>query len=594
MERDKQGARLPPGGISLVKMSDVGRRLNISKRRIRQQVSAMLQKRTAYETRWKAIRDYQLPYIGYFDDRDDEQTMADRKDRHIYNSTTWQANQIFAAGVMSGLTPPSRKWFRLSFSNKELTDNSNVGKLLDQRMDIMNDVLEKSNFYTAIHSCYLELAFGQAPLGIFPDSRYGVHFTAYPVGSYAYECGPDGLVNTFVHRMKMSAQQLVDKFGRENVTQAVRDEIDNGAGVRAVHRVVWFVTPNRLAAPDKLGSIYMPYLSAYYLEESDEDEFLYLGGFEEWPVPVARYIITGNDAYGKGPGWYAEGDAKALQLMEKDLLTAVELGVKPPMQTTAETVAKGINLVPGGKTYVRQDGAVKPLFQVQTDIGDLRAQITQLEDRIKEAYNANLFMMLNEMEDKTMTAREVIERNQEKMTVLGPVVQRMQYEFLSKIIERVYMVLDRAQVFPQPEDPAMQEMLAQQDIKIEYISPLAQAQKVAGLTNIEQFYAFLMNLAQANPDVIDKLNFPETVNRYADMLGTPVAILRTDDEYEKIQQEKAEKQDQMEQLQQAKQVADMAAPAAQAAKNAAQAAQDGNPALQQLMGADTLGYGQGG
>ncbi|WP_278832398.1 portal protein, partial [Mitsuokella multacida] len=230
------------------------------------------------------------------------------------------------------------------------------------------------------------------------------------------------------------------------------------------------------------------------------------------------------------------------------LLTAVELGIKPPMQTTAETVAKGINLVPGGKTYVRQDGSVKPLFQVQTDIGDLRTEITQLEDRIKEAYNANLFMMLNELEDKTMTAREVIERNQEKMTVLGPVVQRMQYEFLSKIIERVYMVLDRAQVFPQPEDPAMQEMLAQQDIKIEYISPLAQAQKVAGLTNIEQFYAFLMNLAQANPNVIDKLNFPETVNRYADMLGTPVAILRTDDEYEKIQQEKAEKQAQMEQL----------------------------------------------
>ena len=117
---------------------------------------------------------------------------------------------------------------------------------------------------------------------------------------------------------------------------------------------------------------------------------------------------------------------------------------------------------------------------------------------------------------------------------------------------------------------------------------------MAGLTNIEQFYAFLMNLAQANPDVLDKLNFPETVNRYADMLGTPVAILRTDDEYEKIQQEKAEKQAQMEQLQQAKQVADMVAPAAQAAKNAAQAAQDGNPVLQQLMGADTLGYGQGG
>lgn len=593
MQQTQNKARTPPAGGSLVRMSDLAKRFGIKKDRIQMQVKAMLNKRSPFETRWKAIRDYQLPYIGYFDDVDDELNTANRKDIHVYNGCTWQSNQIFAAGVMSGLTPPSRKWFRLSFSNQELMSNSDIGKLLDQRIDIMNDVLEKSNFYTAIHSCYLELAFGQAPLGIFPDSRYGVHFFAYPIGSYAYECGPDGSVNTFVHRMKMSAMQLIDQFGRENVPAEIREEADNTAGVKAMHRVTWFVCPNRLADPTKLGNIYMPYLSAYYLDESEPDEFLYLGGFNEWPVPVARYIINGNDAYGKGPGWYAEGDAKALQLLEKDLLTAVELGVKPPMQTTAETVAKGINLVPGGKTYVRQDGAVKPLFQVQTDIGDLRAQITSLEDRIKESYNANLFMMLNQMEDKTMTAREVIERNQEKMTVLGPVVQRMQYEFLSKIIERVYMILDRAQVFPQPQDPEIAEMLAQQDIKIEYISPLAQAQKVAGLTNIEQLFAFMMQLAQANPDIMGKLDFTETVNRYAEMLGAPVAVLRTDDEFAKIQEQKAAAQQQAQQMQQAQQVAQMAAPAAQAVKNAQEAANDGNPALQQLLGVNTLGYGQG-
>lgn len=584
-----RAARQPP----LILASDIAQRLGIRRRDIEQKVKQMLDKRNQYEVRWKAIRDYQLPNIGRFDGVDDEDNLARRRDRQIYNSTTEQANQIFAAGVMSGLTPPSRRWFRLDFADKELKDNSDLGELLDERLDIMADVLEKSNFYTAVHSCYLELAFGQAPLGIFPDAQHGVHFASYPVGTYCLENGPDGTVETFCRRYKMSAYQLAEKFGLENLPPNIRDQLQNSPGYKVEHKVVWFVEKNPCADSNKLGNFHLPYLCAYYLENSDPDHWLYLGGFHEWPVPVARYQVTGNEPYAQGPGWFAEGDSKQLQLLERDKLTAVELEVKPPMLTTADSAAKGINLVPGGKTFTQSQGGVVPLFQVQSNLQHLEALIATVEGRIKRAYSADLFMMLDQMEDKTMTAREVIERNQEKMTVLGPVVQRMQFEFLGRIIERVYNILDREQMFPQPQDEEMADFLAKQELKIEYISPLAQAQKMSGLVNIEQSVAFAGQLAQFKPEILDKLDWNETINRYFDLIGAPSAIKRTDDEYQQIQQQKAQEAAQAQQMQQAAQLAQMAAPAAQAAKNATEAAQDGNPALRELMGIDQYGYGQG-
>lgn len=577
----QEKARIPP----IINTADKVSKLGIKKADIQHRVKELINKREPYMARWREIRKYQLPYVGQFDGEDTEGTAANRKDTKIYHGVSWEANQIFAAGIMSGLTPPNRKWFRMVFDDESLANNTDLGNLLDERMNIINSVLERSNFYTAVHACYLELAFGQAPLGIFPDSRLGVHFVPYPIGSYAMETGPDGSIEFFCRKYKMSARQLVDKFGEENVPKNIRQELDSGGpGLKANHTVVWYVEPNKSADPNKLGGQYLPYISVYYVDGSEENDFLYVGGFYEFPVPVARYLITGNESYGKGPGWFAEGDSKALQLMEKDRLVAIELAVKPPMQASPDMANKGINMIPGGKTYRQGNDKVEPLFNVGANIQHMESAIAQQAERIKREYNANLFMMLDELSDKTMTAREVLERNQEKMAILGPVVQRMQFEFLGRIIERVYNILDRAHAFPEPEDPELAQMLASQEIKIEYISPLAQAQKMSGLVNIEQAVAFAGNLAQFDPMILKKMDWSETMNQYFALVGAPAAIKRTDDEYNNLVQQEQQAMAKMQQEQQAMNLVQAAAPAAQAAKNATDAANDGNPVLQQLMG----------
>lgn len=587
---DSEARARPEGSASFITASDIASKLNIKKADIRRKVKTLEQKRLQYEYRWKEIREYQLPYVGKFDGVDNENNSARRKDRSIYHNCAWDANQVFAAGVMSGLTPPSRKWFRLNFSNPALADNTGIAELLDQRMDIMNDVLEKSNFYNAIHSCYLELAFGQAPLGIFTDSRYGVHFEPYTVGTYCMEAGPDGEINTFCRKYTMTAQQLADKFGIDNLPANIRFNMRNENNLAKNYNVYWYVEPNRMANPEKLGAMYMPYISLYWVEGSEENEWLYVGGFYEFPVPVARFLIIANESYGRGPGWFAEGDSKGIQLLEKDMITAIELSVKPPMQTTADNLNKGINLVPGSKTVVNQPNGIQPLFQVQMNLEHLQAKISELADRIRRTYSADLFLMLDQL-DKTMTAREVLERTQEKMQQLGPVVQRLQFEFLGPIIERVYNSLDRAGIFPVPDNPEIMEILQQEEIRIEYISPLAQAQKISGLVNIEQAIAFIGTLGQFDSSVVDKVNFSAAVDKYFEMVGAPAAIKRSEEEYQKMQEEKQKAMQEQQQMAQAQQLASMAAPAAQAAKNATEAANDGNPALQQILGYNSVGEG---
>lgn len=570
--------------VSFVTTSDMALKLQLDKKKYKSKVRQMEENRQDYLKRWKAIRDYQLPYIGCFDDTADTTDYARRRDTNIYHSVAWQANQSFAAGVMSGLTPPSRQWFRLIWSNDTMKNHPEAGELLDKRMNILQDVLLKSNFYNAIHSSYLELAFGQAPLAIFQDADTGVHFVPFTVGTYMMENGPDGIVDTFCTKYEMTARQLADKFGADRLPSSIRAELEYG-GVKTKHKLWWLVEPNRFHDRNKevMDKYHMKYLSLYWLEEGEKD-FLDIGGFQEWPIPVARYLVTGNETYGKGPGWFAEGDSKGLQKLEKDDIIAVELGIKPPMAASATTAKQGINLTPGSYTVVERNEPVTPLFNVNVNLQHLQEKILDLQDRIKRAYSADLFMMLERLEDKSMTAQEVLQRKQEQLQQLGPVVQRLQFEFLRKIIERVYNILDRAGILPQPEDAELALALSNEEVTIEYISPLAQAQKMAGMTNIEQAIAFTGQLAQFDQSVLDKIDFAKTIDSYFDMVGAPASIKRTEEEYEAIQQQKAQAMAEAKQQEQMAQAVQMAAPAAQAAKNITEAANDGNPALQEWLG----------
>lgn len=558
------------------------------KKEILQRLGNLKQSRFPYEKRWKNIRDYELPFVGEFEG--EEQNKGRRKDLSIANGIAWLADQAFAAGIMSGLTPPARQWFKFSFSNSSLSNDVEAGKVLDQRQEILEYFLHRSNFYNSIHNCYAELPFGQAPLGVFASPETGVRFQSYTIGTYYLDVSSSGRVDTFARRTKMSAVQIAQQFGEKHLPRMVKNALDNaGRKHEQSFDVWWMVTPNRNRDPNSPSNRNMPYSSLYWIDGQNADDnngYLYIGGFEEFPVPVGRYMITGGEIYGKGPGWFAEGDARMLQKMKRVFLTAVEYLVKPPMAATAATYQRGINLIPGGITIVDEINGAKsigPILQTGQNLDGLAQEIIRTEDAIKRNYSANLFLMLESMDTHQMTAEEVHQRQQEMLSQLGPVVERLQDEFLSPIIERVYNILEREGLFP-PIPEEVSERISDADIRIEYISPLAQAQKMSSLVNIDQALSFVGQISQLYPEALKMIDPLGTVKRYFDLLGAPAAMQNSVETAQQLIQQEQEAMMQQAEEQKAMQQAQAAAPLAQAAKNLTDAAHNGNPALQQIMG----------
>jgi hypothetical protein len=154
---------------------------------------------------------------------------------------------------------------------------------------------------------------------------------------------------------------------------------------------------------------------------------------------------------------------------------------------------------------------------------------------IKAAFFVDLFLMLAQL-DKTMTAREVAERAAEKMLILGPVLGRLMDELLDPIIERTFNILMRSRALPPP--PAI---LQGQEYHIEYISPLARAQKMAEAKAITEMVSIVTEMSNKLPQVLDLVDADKAGREFAKIYNTE-HILRSDEEIEAIRQQRIQQQ----------------------------------------------------
>jgi hypothetical protein len=204
---------------------------------------------------------------------------------------------------------------------------------------------------------------------------------------------------------------------------------------------------------------------------------------------------------------------------------------------------------PNSHVYVDAMGPQQAVRPVYTP-GPARARLVELkirqhEARVDQAFFADLWLMLASSEGQKMTATEVTRRQEEKMLQLGPVLQRLEDELLDPLIDRSLSILFRAGLAPQAP-PEVQGM----ELKVEYVSILAQAQKLVAIQGVHELTAYVSSIAAAQeaagmpPDVLDKFDTDAAVDEVADMLGTPPELVRSDDDVKAIRQQRAQQQQQ--------------------------------------------------
>lgn len=557
---------------------------NNSETRLRaiQRWGQLKNERTSWWTHWQEITTYILPRSGrYFrQDRD----KGNRRNNNIYDNTGIRALRTLGAGLMGGATSPARPWFRLGTPDPDLNGFQPVKLWLADVSTRMHSIFQKSNTYRALHQMYEELgAFGTAATIILPDFENVIHNYPLTIGEYAIATDAQGNVCTLYREFEMQVSAMVKEFGYKNCSKTVQSLYDQGKGLDQWIPLIHAIEPRADRDPRIKNAKNMAWKSVYFELTGDSNMLLRESGFKRFPAVCPRWAVAGGDIYGNSPGMEALGDIKQLQHEQLRKANAIDYQTNPPLQVPTSLKNQDVNRMPGGITFMDPGagGAViKSAFDVNLNLQFLLEDIVDCRGRIKEAFFEDMFMMLDSNTSPQMTATEVAERHEEKMLMIGPVLERISNELLYPLIETTFTHMMEAGLVP-PPPPDMQG----QSLNVELIGILAQAQKAVGTNSIDRFVQSMGAVAALKPEVLDNFDPDQWADSYSDMLGVTPKLIVAPDQVAAIRQARAKAQAAQAQAAAMQQQS-------QTAKNLAQAPTQGGQSngLQDMMNQFT-GYG---
>lgn len=525
----------------------------------RAELAALKSGRNTWDAHWREIGEYMLPRRPRFLVTDVNQGTK-RNDKILHEAAT-KALRTLSSGMTAGITSPARPWFRLATHDPDLMKREAVRDWLWQVEERIRLVLHMSNFYHAAPILYRDLGgFGTSVMQA--DESYSsdvIRCYVHPIGSYWLAVDGELRVDTVYRQTLMTVAQIVRRFGENGeptgkMPEAVRSAWENGRR-HDTFTVYNGIAPNRDRKPGRGDAAGKAFVSAWFMDGSHD--FLAESGFHEFPCMAPRWEVTGEDVYGSCPGMDVLGSTKMLQKLESKGLSALNKIVDPPMVGPSTLKTGGASIVPGAMTYIDGLGGgqqdFRPAFQVDPKVVFLQEKIRDVVGRINQGFYADLWLMLQQSDNPQRTAREVAELHDEKMLQLGPVLEGLHDQFLDPLIDRVYYILERRGYLPPP--PAEIQGLA---FEPEYISILAQAQKMLGLSALERTTSYVLGAAGTAPAVLDIFDFDEAVRVYGDLAGIAPRLIRSKEDVEASRAARAEQA-------RVAQLAAMAKPAAAAA-----------------------------
>ena len=485
------------------------------------------------------LADYFLPRSAQFIARNTRKPYV--KSKKIIDSTPLIALRNFSSGMMSGATSPTNRWFKTVFTNADLTNDYYLKNWCSNQEELTRKILYSSNFYQCLPEIYKQLGvFGFCAVGMEPDYDNVVNFKVLPLGSYYYARNSKGKIDTFCRVYMETAKNIVEKYGDACPLEIVEVAKENPL---KQYELIHFVEKNKYYRIKHLSSKYAKYVSAVIL--SSKNEFLSLKGFSKFPYVVFESSNPSDSDYPNDcPGVNALADVKQLMMMVKEYAKAVKKIVCPTYKGPASLKNKKLADVPGA--YIEEDEngrGISPVYEVNPRVLELKQEKDELKQTIKEHFYNDLFAMILNTAERGRTATEVNELKEEKMVLLSPLLEQIHCA-LREILTWIYDEQIRVGII-EPLKKQYQNCRFQ----IEFISSLAQAQKVSNISSMERFTTFVSNIANAiDPVLKSKLNGEKIIEDYATFANISPTQIVPSDEIEKIRNEMKNSQNQQSQI----------------------------------------------
>ncbi len=503
----------------------------------------------------------------------------------IKDPTATFATRICAAGMMSGLASASRQWFKVVPTTKGVEIDSAGRQWLDEIETRTYNILAGSNFYNSFaQECEDLVVFGSGPCIIYEDEKDIIRCYNPAVGEYYLASGAtlrvDGLYRQFV----MTVTQIVDFFGLENCPDDIRKLWSaKGSSLEMERIIAHSIEPNfDIEGCPKIPGNFT-WREVYWVYGSGSKQPLSKKGFVEQPFSAARWATQSNDAYGRSPGMDILPDNVQLQVMTVRLSEAIEKQVRPPLIADITLKNQPSSILPGQVTYVQNlssGSGMRSIYEVNPDIKGLAGLIEQIQQRIKVGMFNDLFLMLEAAPTGKMTAYEVAQKVQEKLQVLGPVIENVITESLKPKLKRIFGIMQRKGMIP-PKPDSMKNV----NIDVEFISMLSLAQRASSTGGLERIAQLIGNMVAVYPEAKNLLDPDAFIRTFNDLLANPEKILRGPEAVQQLlqqQQQAAQKAQQQADIAHGVQTANVATDAAANLSNVQIGG--GQTALAQILG----------
>lgn len=487
--------------------------------------------RNRFIDRWTEAQRYVAPNVYSWDDLDAIPEIPKR-----YSSAPCNYLATMQSGIVGYSISPNIQWFKLSLENPELIKLYGVKDWLEQVEDVMNAEFNRSNLYKQANTWIGEAGtIGHGVMLIEDDIGNGtLLFTTQRANEIYLDTNSKGEIDTVYRRYLMTVRNCVEFFGLENLDETIQDQYKEVSQWNNKIEILFCVFPREDYNANLHDAKNMPY-AAIYIDKS-HNKIIKESGFNEMPYSIFEWEQIPGLAYSNSPAINALPDIKFLNIATKTSEEIAQTSAEPPMKASQEV--REINILPRGMTYL--PNATSILEPVKTGENyPITLQVTQqIEQRVKDWFNVDFFLMLQQRQGK-MTATEVMELQGEKSAVLANLIVNLN-SALSKIIERSFNLLINAGRLPTPPETLRGTNTA---MKIDFMGPLAVAQKkyhtAGGIASALQLAGGVM---QMFPNAGDFIDADELIKRAMEGQGMPQAVIREDDDVNKIREDRIKAQ----------------------------------------------------
>lgn len=494
--------------------------------------------RINYEDLWQDLADYINPrknniIVSTVDGED--------KFDDILDSTAISSGELLASSLHSMLTNPSGYFFNLTTGDAQLDQTDAVRRYFQEVVRIIHTRLNNSNFQTEVHEYYMDLVnFGMGNLWLEKDDEFDIRFMANNIASVYIGENRLGRVDTVFREFKYEVKDMIHHFGEDAIPEDIMRKFKQGSNDK--YEIIHAVYPNVKLKSNRKGPLSnFDYISQYLLKK--KKVILSEGGFNELPYIIGRWAKASGEHYGRGPGEKALPDSKMVNLMKETTIRSSQKVIDPPLQLPDDGFILPLITEPGGLNYYRAGSPdrVEPIFNTaRIDFGI--ELVNEVRQAIREAFYVD---QLRLREGPQMTAQEVIERTEQSLRFLGPMLARQQSEFLQPLITRVFNILDRkGDVLPDPP-----EELTDTPVAVRFSSVMAMSQRQSEAQNVQRTMAAITPFASGDPGVLDNFDGDNAVRFLANLFNFPQEMLRDSEEVEKLREQRAQQQQAAEEQQ---------------------------------------------